>query len=459
MKIILILLYAKQIKMGVVQKNNKTLKTTASRQQVFHSSRGMMLSFRVALSSLIVITLSSAAPPRPLFSWASVPLFQHLASVNGTHGSEFPAERLSWLASRFPVVILEHAQSMGAWAYNGPSGPGSTWGPAPFSPPGGYIEDHFASAAAAIKALNNSVTVLYYQQITGALPYFRASGAVNQNKDWALDSGTCAPALAVAGQAAPTPLGDILPNYVTYAFDHTKDGVTDNFVANFVNMTSSTVLDGTFIDTAYCYSAAGQGDASDATVRAMQAAVPNKIVGYHTENAPFAGASAAMSYTFAVPGKKKHPTSLQVGKPGKDTSGLAAVAWLDANAAAGTISFAHIGDVAGGSDQVYSLAVFLAGAYNQSYFAFSSAEKTAPAWQQCDPAAATWPVFPTWCTGQGYSPDYDRPLGEPLGPRVVTGGKLDEVTRSFRSGTKVTVELSGSACSIAWADGATTSCA
>ena len=416
-----------------------------------------MSSFRAALSGLIAITLSSAAPPQPLFSWDRVPLFQHLASVNGTFGAEFPAERLSWLASRFPVVVLEHAQSMGAWAYNGPSGPGSTWGPAPFSPPGGYIEDHFASAAAAIKALNKSVTVLYYQQITGALPYFRASGAVNQNKDWALDSGTCAPASA-SQDRSPRPLGDILPNYVTYAFDHTKDGVTDNFVKNFVNMTSHTVLDGTFIDTAYCYSATGQEDASDATVRAMQAAVPNKIVGFHTENAPFAGASAAMSYTFAEPGKKKQ-TGMHDGKPGKDTSGLAAVAWLDANAAAGTISFAHIGDVAGGPDQVYSLAVFLAGAYNQSYFAFSSAEKSAAAWVQCDPGAATWPAFPTWCTGQGYSPDYDRPLGEPLGPRVATGGKLDEVTRSFKSGTQVTVQLSGDACTIAWADGAETTCA
>jgi len=403
------------------------------------------------ISSLLVG--AAGAPPRPLFSWASVPTFQHLASVNATSTAPFPPARLAWLAATFPVVVLEHAHAMGAWAYEPPAGPGSTWGPAPFLPPrSGYIEDNFAAAAAAIKALNSSVTVLYYQQITGALPYYRASAAVT-TAGFALDAN-CQPVGAGAGAGAGA-LGDILPNYATYAWDHTAAGVTANFVAAFVNMTRSfPALDGTFVDTASCYNAPAQQDASDATVRAMQAAVPDKIVGFHTESAPFSGASAYMDYTFAVPAKK-----LRAGKPGKDSSGKAAVAWLDANAAAGAVSFAHIGDVAGGADQVYALAVFLAGAYDQAFFAFSSAEKAAPAWVQCDPAAPTWPAYPTWCTGQGYAADFDRPLGAPLGPRTATGGARDEVTRSFASGTRVTVELSGAACEIAWADGAKTACA
>jgi hypothetical protein len=54
--------------------------------------------------------------------------------------------------------------------------------------------------------------------------------------------------------------------------------------------------------------------------------------------------------------------------------------------------------------------------------------------------------------------DADQPR-DPLGPRAPTGGKLDEVSRTFASGTRVTVQLSGAACAIAWADGATTTCA
>ena len=419
----------------------------------------MPSSTRLALAAC-ASGVAAAWPSPPAFSWDSVPVYQHLASVNATAAEPFPPARLAWLASTYPVVVLEHAHAMGAWAYEPPAGPGSTWGPAPFAPRGGFIEDAFRYTAAALKAANRSVTVLYYQQITGALPYYRASQALNAHPTWKLDAN-CAPTTTEEGRDASVSVGDILPNYLTYAWDHTRAGVTDNFVANFVNMTAgASPLDGTFIDTAGCYdSGAGQAAASIATVAAMQAAVPGKIVGFHTASS-LAGAngfSAAMDYTFAVPAKKAAGPG---GKPGKDTSGKAAVAWLDANFAAGVTSFAHIGDVAGGADMVYALAVFLAGANNNSYFAFSSAEKTAPAWEQCwDGGSPTAPVFPTWCSGQGWSPDFARPLGEPRGAATPTGGGKDEVTRAFASGTTVTVELSGVTCTIAWADGATTSCA
>ena len=415
-----------------------------------------------ALPLTLAASFAAAAawPSPPAFSWATVPVFQHLASVNATPAAPFPPARLAWLAATYPVVVLEHAHAMGSWAYEPPSGPGSLWGPAPFTPRGGFIEDAFLYTARALKARNASLTVLYYQQITGALPYYRASQALNANPTWKLDAN-CAPTGAQPGSANHQGLGDILPNYATYAWDHTRAGVTANFVANFVNMTAGdSPLDGTFIDTASCYgSGAGQAAASIATVAAMQAAVPGKIVGFHTETslAGSNGFSAAMDYTFAVPSKK---AAAVAAAPGKDTSGKAAVAWLDANFAAGVTSFAHIGDVAGGADMVYSLAVFLAGASNNSYFAFSSAEKTAPAWQQCwDGGSPTAPVFPTWCSGQGWSPDFARPLGEPRGAAAPTGGGKDEVTRTFASGTTVTVELSGDTCTIAWADGAQTVCA
>lgn len=403
---------------------------------------------RASLLLLCSSFATSTSPAAPLFSWATVPVFQHLASVNASASAPFPAARLAWLAATFPVVVLEHAHAMGAWAYEPPNGTGSSWGPEPFLPPGGYIEDAFAYTAAALKALNRSTTVLYYQQITGALPYYRASKSLMSHPGWALDAN-CNP---VTSLSTPV-LGDILPNYVTYAYDHTQDGVTQNFVDAFVNMTSSTDVDGTFIDTAGCYSATGQEAASIATVQAMQAARPDKIVGFHTESSLKGsnGFSAAMDYTFAVPGKKSGP--------GKDTSGQAGVDWLNSNYAAGVISFAHIGDVDQGTDMKYSLAVFLAGVNPLSYFAFSSTNKTEDAWRECwDGGSATWPVFPTWCSGQGGSVDYSRPLGEPLGPATPTGGKLNEVTREFKSGTAVTVQLLGSSCSIKWADGHQTIC-
>ena len=317
------------------------------------------ITMRKVAALALAVAGEASSRPKPQFSWATVPVFQHLASVNATFSAPFPAARLAWLASSYPLVVLEHAQGQGAWAYTPPNGTGSTWGPAPFIPPSGAIEDHFVAAAAALKARTSSVVVLYYQQITGALPYYRASQVANAHPEMTLD-GNCSPrgAAAAAGGAAAAPLGDILPNYVTWAWDHTKDGVTQNFVAAFQNLTSHSALDGTFIDTASCYNSAGQAAASLATVQAMQAAVPDRLVGFHTDSGLSGanGFSAAMDYTFAVPSSKKP-------KPGKkDLSCAAGISWLAANGGAGVMSLAHIGDVDQGPDYTYSLACFLAGA-------------------------------------------------------------------------------------------------
>ena len=308
--------------------------------------------------------------------------------------------------------------------------------------------------------------MIYYTQITGALPYYRSSRAAADHA-LVLDPSTCAPLSAPADPRAPpnapaAPLTDILPNYVTYAWNHLAAGVTDAFVSNLVNNTKvGSALDGVFVDTADCYSATGQEAASLATVQAMQAAVPDKIVGFHTSSA-LAGAngfSMAMDYTFAKVPKKLSSGKVTVGAPGKDLSCSAGVAWLDANAAAGVLSFAHIGDVDQGPDMIYALACYLAGANDASYFAFSSANKTEAAWQECwDGGSPTAPVFPTWCSGQGWSADYARPLGAPTGPRTPTGNGKEEVSRTFASGTKVTIELKGPRCQIAWADGHVTTC-
>jgi hypothetical protein len=48
------------------------------------------------------------APPKPRFSWDTVPLFQHLASVNASFGQEFPPARLAWLAASAKAARGEH---------------------------------------------------------------------------------------------------------------------------------------------------------------------------------------------------------------------------------------------------------------------------------------------------------------------------------------------------------------
>ena len=38
---------------------------------------------------------------------------------------------------------------------------------------------------------------------------------------------------------------------------------------------------------------------------------------------------------------------------------------------------------------------------------------------------------------EGWSDDYDKPLGDPLGPAKYVGGAPATLTRTFRTGTKV----------------------
>lgn len=108
-------------------------------------------------------TLTSAVLARaamPKFSWDTTPVFQQLCHVNGTYGAEFSPEKTAWLASHFPLVTLEHCQGQGVEAYHGEI------------LKHGYIEDHFLAAAAQIKAVNSSTTVLYYNN---QVRYFRCA--------------------------------------------------------------------------------------------------------------------------------------------------------------------------------------------------------------------------------------------------------------------------------------------
>jgi len=208
----------------------------------------------------------------------------------------------------------------------------------------------------------------------------------------------------------------MLPNYVTWAWDHRQSGVTAAFVDSFVKMMSNSSLDGTFIDTAQCYSSPGQEQASLATVQSMQSAAPDSWVGFHTESSLSGsnGFAAAMIYTLAKSGKKLATGEARgLQKPGKDLSGQAAVDWMNNNTAAGVMSLCHIGALDQDPDYKYSLAVFLAGSSELTYFAFSSNYKgqDVPAWENCwDGGSSTAPIFPTWCSGQGWSEDFARPL-------------------------------------------------
>eukprot|EP01063_Lacrimia_lanifica_P039904 TRINITY_DN88_c0_g1_i1.p1 TRINITY_DN88_c0_g1~~TRINITY_DN88_c0_g1_i1.p1 ORF type:complete len:426 (+),score=100.19 TRINITY_DN88_c0_g1_i1:91-1368(+) len=388
-----------------------------------------------------------STPPsraRPAFSWDTVPVYQHLADVNTTTG-EWGAGRASWLAG-FPIVVVEHAHAQG-YLYEEVR-PGELYGPRAYDPAvygSGYFEDMASAAAADIKKHNTSTLVLYYQNGNGALPWFRTSHGAEKPE---FQDASCPPG------GHPHYGDNMVPNWDHYNWNHSAPGVAAHFVKALRQTAGGKrPLDGTFVDTNNCIKDPARYEALVDTARAMQAAAPELLVGVHrdgTSGAAFPGIGAAMSYTLAVPHR---------GQSGFD--------WLDANRELGVVSLAHIGSTLYDTRYNYSLAIFLAGAYEGSYFAFSSQfPGTPPEYLDCDPTAgaghppqhAPWPALPTWCAGQGYSPDYARPLGPPLAPAAPTGRRSGEVVRRFTSGTNVTVALDGLTCIIEWADGESTVC-
>ena len=126
-----------------------------------------------------------------------MPVYQHLAAVNT---SGFPAARAAWLARRYPLVVIEHVQDQG-YLYDAPPAGAKCWGPEPFAPPTAFFEDAAAAAAAQIKALNETVIVLYYANANSGLPWYHLASALgaSAHPEWRLHD--CGNATARAPQA------------------------------------------------------------------------------------------------------------------------------------------------------------------------------------------------------------------------------------------------------------------
>ena len=219
----------------------------------------------------------ATATGMPAFSWDTVPVFQQLCDVNGTLGAEMPAEKLRWLARWFPLVTIEHCQGQGAETYGG------------VILQHGFIEDHMLALAAQIKAENSSTTVLYYNNVDAALPFFRVARPLyGTHADW-------------ARQGEVSHGGHMFPNISGLNYNQSVAGVRDLWMQHYANMTKpSSPLDGIFIDV-------GGNRNSDATTRAlfgaMQRSNPAKIVGHGSSTLNLSASvpyKLKMTYTFGA---------------------------------------------------------------------------------------------------------------------------------------------------------------
>ena len=146
---------------------------------------------------------------------------------------------MEWLARYFPLVTIDFCQGQGVETYGGDI------------LRHGFVEDHMLALAAQIKAVNSSTTVLYYNNVDAALPFYRmARPLYERHPDWAL-------------RGVVTDGGHMFPNVSGLKFNQSVPAVHDLWMQHYANMTRpSSPLDGIFVDVA-------QHSNDEATTRAL----------------------------------------------------------------------------------------------------------------------------------------------------------------------------------------------
>eukprot|EP00937_MAST-01D_sp_MAST-1D-sp2_P005200 g5200.t1 len=343
-------------------------------------------------------------PPRPLpsFSWDTVPVFFETSNVTGP----FDDSSVRTMA-RAGLVVLEKAYNF----------------PAP-----GFAEDKLLGVLADLRrarpASRPAQTIVFYYNSNLDCPDYRLhaqmaahapgwwvrGAATNQTIREHQDSG--------AGAQPP------FPYPYTYVFEHRRADVRGAWVAECTNMTAHG-FDGCMVDRWGRTPKAFKGQLGAAEVAQWVAGRDNAT----------AALAAAMRRRgrWLVASNGLQPAADATSDPGFQGK-PAAVAEQQQAAAAGKgfLASARPGTWRlPASELARQLAGFLVAAGVNHFF-----------------GGGSWTVNATEREGVHWYPEYDRPLGAPLGPASLNGTVL---TRRFASGTTARFDTRSGEGSIAWA--------
>lgn len=327
--------------------------------------------------------------PLPSFSWDTVPVFAETSNVTG----EFDAAALAALA-RFNMFVVEKAYDF----------------PAP-----GFAEDKVAALAARLRELSPGMTLIFYYNTNIDMTDYRlhAEMAAHSPSWWFRDAaGTPVQVSIDSGAGAHPPF----PYNYTYVFDHTVPQVRDAWVAECLTM-AQRGYDGCFVDR---WSRNPKVDP-----KISSAAMSEWSDARDLATAALRNATRAQGVWLIGGGDEVDAT----GNPGYGNH-LA----LESQLAAAARGQGFLGSFKPGSTGaafVTQLACFLTGAGTNHFF-----------------GAGSWTVDHTHRDGVAWYPEYDRPLGRPLGPAVLSGHVY---TRRFAKGTNVTFDAKKGKGTIDWA--------
>eukprot|EP00118_Oscarella_pearsei_P025517 m.308315 g.308315 ORF g.308315 m.308315 type:complete len:351 (+) comp43746_c0_seq1:72-1124(+) len=345
------------------------------------------------LAFLTAFVLSVAAK-RPAFSWETVPVYNHLCNKSGA----FSDETARFLA-RFPLVTIEKGQ-------------GSDVSDC-------CAEDKIIAAAKQVKAVNSSVyTIFYYNSVLDWNQY-RLHQEFLKHPDYWLKNASGDPVRIPGDGTFKQPKDGML------VFDFSQDDVRKFWASDCLNATKTGYIDGCFADRANEESFR-QNNLTTEKAKAY-AAGHVEVLQYIQKNL---GDGVIIANNDLVPGVG---STMIEGFEANEES----IQHLQEAVAQGKLVQAHAGYGQDGSDNrcqniTNSLAAFLIGAGEYSYYGCSRG----------------WFVDADHMDWLTWHPEYDKPLGKPMGQATKAGSVY---SRRFSSGTAVTFDAKTNEGSIKWA--------
>ncbi|XP_062514276.1 uncharacterized protein LOC134189897 isoform X2 [Corticium candelabrum] len=279
-------------------------------------------------------------------------------------------------------------------------------------------EDKIVAAAKQIKAANSSVYTLFYYNSVLDWNQYRMHQLFLKHPDWWLKNASGDPVHIPGDGSFKQPKEGML------VFDFSQEEVRNFWLSDCINATKTGSIEGCFADRAGEDSFKKNSLTKDKeeayskghvqVLQDLQRALGDNVLIANNDLVPGVGATMIEGF-------------------GADEN---SIKHLQESSKQGKLVQAHAGYHPDGQDNhckniTNSLAAFLIGAGNYSYYGCSRG----------------WSVSPSNMDWLVWHPEYDKPLGKPMGPATKQG---DVYTRHFAAGTVVTFDVKTNQGNITW---------
>ncbi|XP_065830202.1 uncharacterized protein [Oscarella lobularis] len=340
-------------------------------------------------SLALVVTFAAVAAKMPPFSWDTVPVYNFLCNKSGPFN-----DAAVQIIARFPIIAIDQGQGEDVSDC--------------------CTEDKILAVAKQIKAVNDSVYIIFYYNSMLDWNGYRLHEKLLKHPEFWLRNASGEPVRIPGDHSFKQPKEGML------VFDLSTQAGRDFWASDCINATKSEYIDGCFADRA------GEDTFQKNTLSPETAkAYASGHVKVLQDLQKSLGDNVLMANNDLVPGVG---STMIEGFRSDEKSILR----LQEAVAQNKLVEVHAGYSDSCRNITDTLAAFLIGAGEYSYYACSQ----------------VWFVDETHKNWLTWRPEYDKPLGKPTGPATKSG---DVYTRQFASGTVAMFNAKTNKGNIKWA--------